>query len=304
MRTAFAKEVTEIANIRNDVVLLSGDIGNRMFDEFKLIANSRFFNCGIAESNMMSVAAGMALCGLRPIIYTITPFTTLRCLEQIKIGTAYHNVPVIIIGTGSGLSYAELGATHHSLDDISLIRSIPDIRVLAPCDSIELKAFLHESLDSDFPTYIRIGKKGEPILNKEHENIQIGKANILKNGDEILIIAIGPIINEALDAANNRQIDPKKVAVVSMGSVKPLDKDFLYDMSKRKFKKWIILEEHSKIGGLGSAIIEWKIDNKIDTPEIIRMAAPDQFIHKLGNQNFVREQIGIDAKSILDKLID
>ncbi len=303
MRTAFAKEVTEIANIRNDVVLLSGDIGNRMFDDFKSKANSRFFNCGIAESNMMSVAAGMALCGLRPIIYTITPFTTLRCLEQIKIGTAYHKVPVIIIGTGSGLSYAELGATHHSLDDISLIRSIPDIRVLAPCDSIELKAFLRQSLDSSCPTYIRIGKKGEPILNKDHENIQIGKANILKNGDEFLIIAIGPIINEALTAANDTQFDPKKVAVVSMGSVKPLDTNFLYDMSKRKFKKWIVLEEHSKIGGLGSAIIEWKIDNKIDTPEIIRMAAPDQFIHKLGNQKFVREQIGIDAKSILDKLI-
>lgn len=303
MRTAFAKEVTEIANIRNDVVLLSGDIGNRMFDDFKLKANSRFFNCGIAESNMMSVAAGMALSGLRPIIYTITPFTTLRCLEQIKIGTAYHKVPVVIIGTGSGLSYAELGATHHSLDDISLIRSIPDIRVLAPCDSIELKAFLHQSLDCNCPTYIRIGKKGEPILNKDHENIQIGKANILKNGDEILIIAIGPIINEALAAANDSQIDPKKVAVVSMGSVKPLDTNFLHDMTKRKFKKWIVLEEHSKIGGLGSAIIEWKIDYKIDTPEIIRMAAPDQFIHKLGNQKFVREQIGIDAKSILEKLI-
>lgn len=304
MRTAFAKEVTQIASIRNDIVLLSGDIGNRMFDEFKLKANSRFFNCGIAESNMMSVAAGMALCGLRPIIYTITPFTTLRCLEQIKIGTAYHKVPVIIIGTGSGLSYAELGATHHSLDDIALIRSIPDIRVLAPCDSNELKAFLNQSLNSNNPTYIRIGKKGEPILSKDIEDIQIGKANVLKNGNDVLIIGIGPILNEALEAANNKNINPKKVSIVSMGSVKPLDKDFLHQISKRNFKKWIILEEHSKIGGLGSAIIEWKEDSKIETPEIIRIAAPDQFIHKLGNQKYVREQIGIDAKSILKHIID
>lgn len=304
MRTAFAKEVTQIASIRNDIVLLSGDIGNRMFDEFKLKANSRFFNCGIAESNMMSVAAGMALCGLRPIIYTITPFTTLRCLEQIKIGTAYHKVPVIIIGTGSGLSYAELGATHHSLDDIALIRSIPDIRVLAPCDSNELKAFLNQSLNSNNPTYIRIGKKGEPILSKDKEDIQIGKANVLKNGNNVLIIGIGPILNEALEAANNKNINPKDVSIVSMGSVKPLDKDFLHQISKRNFKKWIILEEHSKIGGLGSAIIEWKEDSKIETPEIIRIAAPDQFIHKLGNQKYVREQIGIDAKSILKHIID
>ncbi len=303
MRKTFAKEVTDIANIRNDVVLLSGDIGNRMFDEFKLKANSRFFNCGIAESNMMSVAAGMALSGLRPIIYTITPFTTLRCLEQIKIGAAYHQVPVIIIGTGSGLSYAELGATHHSLDDISLIRSIPDIRVLCPCDSKELKAFLYQSLEINYPTYIRIGKKGEPNITQDFENIKIGKANILKNGNEVIIMGIGPIINEALKAANNEKIDSEKVAVVSMGSVKPMDTDFLYKISKKNFKKWIIIEEHSKIGGLGSAIIEWKVDNKIKTPEIIRMAAPDKFIHKLGNQNYVREQIGIDSISILNNII-
>ena len=211
---------------------------------------------------------------------------------------------MIIIGTGSGLSYAELGATHHSLDDIALIRSIPDIRVLAPCDSNELKAFLNQSLYSNNPTYIRIGKKGEPILSKDKEDIQIGKANVLKNGNDVLIIGIGPILNEALEAANNKNINPKKVSIVSMGSVKPLDKDFLHQISKRNFKKWIILEEHSKIGGLGSAIIEWKEDNKIETPEIIRIAAPDQFIHKLGNQKYVREQIGIDAKSILKHIID
>ena len=126
-----------------------------MFDEFKEIAEDRFFNCGIAEGSMMSIAAGLGLSGFRPFVYTITPFITTRCLEQIKIGAAYHKVPVIIIGTGSGLSYAELGATHHSLDDVSVIRSIPDIRVLAPCDSFELKAFLHQSLQSELPTYMR-----------------------------------------------------------------------------------------------------------------------------------------------------
>ena len=303
MRTAFAKEITNIAEMRKDVVLLSGDIGNKMFDDFKLIANSRFFNCGIAESNMMSVASGMALCGLRPIIYTITPFTTIRCLEQIKIGAAYHKVPVIIIGTGSGLSYAELGATHHSLDDVSVIRSIPDIRVLAPCDSSELKAFLHQSLQSEFPTYMRIGKKGEPILTKESSKIEIGKANILKDGNDIIILGIGPILNEALEAANNKNIDREKVSVVSMGSVKPLDTNFLNQINKRKFKKWIILEEHSIIGGLGSSIIEWKIDNKIKTPEIKRMAAPDKFIHNLGNQKYIRKEIGLDSNSILQEII-
>ena len=113
MRDSFAREMTSLASIRKDLTLLSGDIGNRMFDGFKQVAPDRFLNCGIAEANMMSMAAGMALSGLRPVVYTITPFTTTRCLEQIRVGVAYHQSPVVIVGTGSGLSYSELGPTHH-----------------------------------------------------------------------------------------------------------------------------------------------------------------------------------------------
>ena len=119
MRNAFARAMTELAEERDDVCLLSGDIGNRMFDRFKEVAPTRFLNCGIAEGNMMSMAAGMGLGGLRPVVYTITPFNTTRCLEQIRTGVAYHEAPVVIVGTGSGLSYAELGATHHSLEDLA-----------------------------------------------------------------------------------------------------------------------------------------------------------------------------------------
>ena len=122
MRNTFAKVITELAQIDEKIVLLSGDIGNRMFDDFKKVASKRFINCGIAEANMMSVASGLALTGMKPFIYTIAPFTTSRCLEQIKIGAAYHDTHITIIGTGSGLSYAELGPTHHSLEDISIIQ--------------------------------------------------------------------------------------------------------------------------------------------------------------------------------------
>ncbi len=127
VRNAFARVMTELSQERSDVCLLSGDIGNRMFDRYKEVAPTRFLNCGIAEANMMSMAAGMALSGLRPVVYTITPFTTTRCLEQIRTGVAYHEAPVVIVGTGSGLSYAELGATHHSLEDLAILRSIPNL---------------------------------------------------------------------------------------------------------------------------------------------------------------------------------
>ena len=257
MRNTFANVVNELALKDESIVLLSGDIGNKMFDTLKKNCPKQFLNCGIAEANMMSVAAGMALCNLRPIVYTITPFTTIRCLEQIKIGVSYHRAPVIIVGTGSGLSYSELGPTHHSLDDIAILNSIPDINILAPSDSLELANFLKEAIKSPLPTYIRIGKKGEPNLNKSSNEIRIGKANLLKKGKDFIILGIGPILNEALKASellNNFGLD---VAVASMGSVRPLDDEFLKEIKNKYFRKWISLEEHHINGGLGSSIMEW-----------------------------------------------
>ena len=163
MRNAFARVMTELAQERSDVCLLSGDIGNRMFDRYKGVAPTRFLNCGIAEANMMSMAAGMALSGLRPVVYTITPFTTTRCLEQIRTGVAYHEAPVVIVGTGSGLSYAELGATHHSLEDLAILRSIPNLQVCAPADSLELEANCAKPLRKANPPTSASARKENPI---------------------------------------------------------------------------------------------------------------------------------------------
>ena len=163
MRNAFAVEVTKLGLEDPRIVLLTGDIGNKLFDQFKDKNEGCFFNCGIAEANMMGVAAGLALSGLRPIIYTITPFTTTRCYEQIRVDACYHNVPVIIVGTGSGLSYAELGPTHHSCEDLAIMRVLPNMTVLAPADEVELRQCLRTALKLKGPVYIRIGKKGEKI---------------------------------------------------------------------------------------------------------------------------------------------
>ena len=261
MRDSFAQEIKQQAEQNKNVVLLSGDIGNRMFDEYKKVAPNRFINCGIAEANMMSMAAGMALCGLRPVIYTITPFTTTRCLEQIRIGVAYHQAPVVIVGTGSGLSYSELGPTHHSLEDIGIIKCIPNINILTPSDKQELVVQLREALKSNVPSYMRIGKKGEPLLYKDANNLGIGKANLLAEGNNILVIGIGPIISEALEAREILQTKGINIGVATMGSIRPLDKNFLNEIIKQGYKKWITLEEHGINGGLGSTLIEWVSDN-------------------------------------------
>ena len=219
-----------------------------MFDRYKEVAPTRFMNCGIAEANMMSMAAGMGLAGLRPVVYTITPFTTTRCLEQIRTGVAYHEAPVVIVGTGSGLSYAELGVTHHSLEDIAIIRSIPNMRICTPADSLELVAQMRQAIEEGKPTYIRIGKKGEPDLHKAENKLGIGKANLLKEGKKYLLIGIGPIISEGIDASKELADDGINLGVASMGSIKPLDSKFLKQCIENEYNVWITLEEHSKIG--------------------------------------------------------
>ncbi|SVA83334.1 uncharacterized protein METZ01_LOCUS136188 [marine metagenome] len=267
-----------------------------MFEEFKRLAPGRFLNCGVAETNMMSVAAGMALSGLRPVVYTITPFTTVRVLEQLRVDVCYHEAPVVIVGTGSGLSYAELGPTHHSLEDIAITRCLPGLNVLAPADSHELIAFLNEALESPSPTYIRIGKRGEPVLDPEGASPRIGIARTLRDGEDIAILCIGPITSEALRAAEMITADGPRVEVISMGTVKPLDVDFL-DALARRCDRWITLEEHGLIGGLGSAVLEWLAGTR-HAVQLTRIGVPDAFIHELGDQAFVRSSLGLDAPSI------
>ena len=166
MRNAFAKYITALAQEDERVVLLSGDIGNRLFDDFKAKCPGRFFNCGVAEAKLVGMAAGMALSGLRPVCYTITPFLTYRCMEQIRIDVCYHHVPVIIVGTGAGLSYASLGATHHSCEEMGMLRLLPGMTVIAPADDAEVRGALKAVMQSPDPAYIRIGKKANRAFTR------------------------------------------------------------------------------------------------------------------------------------------
>tara|TARA_B100000700_G_scaffold123188_1_gene137882 strand:- start:867 stop:1793 length:927 start_codon:yes stop_codon:yes gene_type:complete len=306
MRSLFAKKLTDMAKVNENIVLLSGDIGNRMFDEFKNIASDRFINCGIAESNMMSTAAGLALSGLRPFVYTITPFLTIRCLEQIKIGVAYHKAPVVIVGTGSGLSYGELGPTHHSLDDLSLLGSIPDIRILAPCDPNELSSQLEQSLNYNGPTYIRIGKKGEPNLYSPESEYQIGKANIIKEGHDTTLLGIGPVLGEAAKASEMLAQQSISLKLVSMGSYRPLDESFLSNLLTNNFiSTWFTLEEHCINNGFGSSIARWLELNDLKRRiRLIRIGTPNEFIHNLGNQEFLRDAYGLSSEGIAKTVIN
>ena len=296
MRNAFAKEITRLAAADERVVLLSGDIGNNLFEDLKQVGERHFLNCGIAEANMIGVAAGMAMSGLRPIVYTITPFTTTRCFEQIRVDLCYHEAPVTIVGTGSGLSYAELGPTHHSLEDIAILRSLPGMTVMAPCDIREMQAGLRAALRHDGPVYIRIGKKGEPNIHAADIDLTIGKAIELQAGHDIELLATGVIMPEALKAAEILSERGLSVGVASFPSVKPLDTAYLEDVTKRS-KLLVTIEEHGRIGGFGSAVAEWRAGRR-NGPPLLMLGASDEFLHVIGDQNFARDIYGLTAEKI------
>ncbi len=303
MRNAFAQEIKEQAAINDKIVLLSGDIGNRLFDPYKELFADRFFNCGVAEANMTSMAAGMALNGLQPITYTITPFNTSRCYEQIKIDICYHNLPVIVVGVGAGLSYAGLGATHHSFEDIAIMRVLPNMHIMCPSDAIEVKLCLQEALALKKPVYIRLGKKNEPIVHKDEPDLEIGKGIIVKEGNQVCLIGCGnilPVVVEAGQALEKLGISTK---VVSMHTVKPLDTRLLRQVFS-KFETVCTIEEHSLIGGFGSAVAEWVIDNAVPVKNFFRFGIKDAFTKKSGNQENARKINGLTKDDIVHRIMN
>jgi len=297
MRNAFADEITRLGREDPRVVLLSGDIGNKLFDKFKEQAPGGFFNCGVAEANMMGVAAGMALSGLRPVVYTITPFTTTRCFEQIRVDVCYHKAPVIIVGTGSGLSYADLGPTHHSCEDLAILRTLPEMTVLAPGDSLELRAGLRAALKHDGPVYMRIGKKGEPQIHPREPDFQLGRALTIQQGTDVCLLATGVMLATAMQAAKLLAEQRISARVESFPTVKPLDTARLVELFGR-YGVVAVIEEHGRIGGLGGAIAEWLATQEAPRARLLSFGTADEFMHEVGTTEYARKRFGLTAENI------
>jgi transketolase len=303
MRNAFADEITRIASMDERLILLSGDIGNRLFEEYKNAFPNRFLNCGVAEANMTGVAAGLAMNGLRPITYTIAPFATTRCFEQIRDDICYHNLPVIIIGIGSGLGYAELGATHQSLEDIAILRALPNMTVLCPADPQETRLALRAALNMDGPVYLRLGKKGEKPVHEKNTNYQIGHAMPLRLGSDCALLSTGVIAPLALEVANSLADQNITTKVIHFPSVKPLDNKTLVHCVQ-KYQLIATIEEHSRIGGFGSAVAEWLSDYGAHTTTLLRYGTQDKFFCEAGGTLYARWRHGLSENIISDDIAD
>jgi transketolase len=302
MRNAFAAAITRLGEADPNLIMLAGDIGNRLFDSFKDRHPLRFYNCGVAEANMTGVAAGLAASGLRPITYTITPFNTLRCLEQIRLDICYPNLPVIVVGTGSGLSYAGLGATHHSMEDIAVLRTLPNMHVVCPADPVEVGLAVEDALRLGRPTYIRLGKKGEPVIHSVPPTFTIGRGIELRAGGDVAILSVGNMLAVALQTADDLQAQGISAQVVSMHTVKPLDHALLSAAFTDK-KAVVVLEEHGLTGGAGSAVLEWGNAQEVDLRKLLCIGGPDRFLSGCGGQRQARASLGLTAADIVPRIL-
>ena len=298
MRNRFAKKILDCATLDSRIILLSGDIGNKLFDPFKTQHEDRFINCGVAEQNMTGVAAGLAMQGFLPITYTIAPFCTTRCLEQIRIDIAYHNLPVTVVSVGAGLSYASLGPTHHACEDIAFLRSIPNMRIFCPSTPLELEAILTYVFENPAPTYIRMGKKGEEEFHSKKINSDnITQPQQISEGNQVCLIAAGTIINEVIKAQKDLRSSGINAALYSLPLVKPLPITALQKIFSN-YSYVGVIEEHSLIGGVSSAIAELVADEQLPAKKLIRFGTQDRFFEQAGNQQFARCEMGISSKDI------
>ena len=254
-REAYGQVLKELAE-NKDIVVLDADLGKATKSiSFKEVAPDRFFDMGIAEGDMIGTAAGLATCGKIPFASTFAIFAAGRGYEQIRNSVAYPNLNVKIAATHAGVTVGEDGGSHQAIEDISLMRGIPNMVVLNPADALEARQAILASIDYNGPVYIRLGRAATPDVNSENYKFEIGKGTVLREGKDVSIIACGIMVNEALLAQEKLQEEGISARVINMSSIKPIDKDLILESAKET-NAIVTVEEHSIIGGLGSAVSE------------------------------------------------
>lgn len=296
MRNAFSDTLVAAAMVDPKVLLLTGDHGYALFDPFRKACPNQYINCGVAEQNMVGVAAGLAKAGFKPVVYGLAAFVPIRVLEQIKIDVCYENLPVILIGDGAGLVYSHLGTSHQSTEDIACTRAIPSLTVLSPADRFEMTATMRMALQLKSPVYLRMGKSDRGDVHTGPVWIQPGDMlQVCKSTQRIAMLATGSMVKTAMEIAESH-IDAE---VWSVPSVKPLSARQLTALVGRV--DWLItLEEHSVMGGLGSAVAE--ATATIRPLPICRIGVEDRFSASCGTWDHLLRERRIDCQSIRDRI--
>jgi transketolase len=301
MRTTFFKTLFKKAKKDKNIMLVTGDTGFSVFESFIETLPAQYLNAGIAEQNMTGVVAGIALEGKIPVMYGIIPFVTMRNFEQIRNDICYQNLNVKIVGVAAGFSYGPYGHTHHSLEDIGILRTLGNLVVLCPGDPVEVRLAVNAALKYKGPVYIRLGKAGEPVVHKKTPKFTIGKGILIEEGKDITIFATSTMLYRGLEVTEELKKKKLSVRFISMPTIKPIDEEIIID-SARKTKALFTLEEHVIHNGLGSAVAEVLAENSF-SGKFKRFGVPVRFTKTVGYQEHMRKANGLTTKQIVQSIL-
>ena len=297
MRDTFVKTLIEMAKQDKSIELVTGDLGFGVLKPFWEQLPDQFTNAGIAEQNMIALAAGMAMEGKNVFVYSIGNFPTMRCLEQIRNDCAYHKANVKIICVGAGLSYGPLGMSHQATEDIAIMRALPDVVVLSPGDKYEAEACTRALAEYHGTAYFRLGRGGERLIPGEIGAFRIGKARCVYEGERVALFSTGTLYDEVETAWNILSRKGCRPALYTFPTIKPVDRETIEAVS-RNFELIVTCEEHQANGGFGSAVAEVMAEMKTKRASLMRMAFRDEYASLVGSQKYLRSQYGIDGQSI------
>lgn len=300
MRTAFVETIKRLAKKDRNLWLLTGDLGFSVLEDFASKYPNQYLNMGVSEQNMVGAAAGLALSGKTVFAYSIIPFITLRPLEHVRNDICMQNANVKLVGVGSGFSYGQLGPTHHSIEDVAVMRSLPNMVVVCPGDPWEVEEATKAVCKIKGPAYLRIGKKGEPELHNKKSRFKLGKGIIMQEGKDVTIIACGSMLESAVLTSNVLTKSGLTVRLISMHTVKPLDEQLVAE-SALKTGAVFTMEEHSIIGGLGSAVSQLLAENGIKC-DFHSFGVDDKFTKLAGSQDYLKEVNGLSVKSVVKSI--
>ncbi len=294
--------VYELAKRDRRVFFIGSDLGVGVLQAFKEEMPERFFMEGVSEANIVGVAAGLALEGKIPYVNTIATFLTRRCFEQIVLDVCLHNVPVRLIGNGGGYVYAPLGPTHLATDDMAILRTIPNMTIVAPADADEMRRLMPLTLDLDGPLYIRLAKGYDPVVTNDGSRFEIGKAIHMREGRDVLLVTTGICLRLALEASDRLSEQGIEAAILHMHTVKPLDTEALLQHAADT-PSVVTIEEHTVVGGLGSAVAEVLMENTATaTRRFHRIGIPDQFAEEYGTQVSLMARYQVTSQRIVDQV--
>jgi transketolase len=300
MRAAFSEALVRLAKADPNVLLLTGDHGYALFDDFRKECPAQYINAGIAEQNMVGMASGLARAGFRPFLYGLSAFIPVRVLEQIKLDVAHDNLPVIFIGDGAGFVYSHLGTSHQSTEDIACTRAIPGLSVYSPADRFEVTACMESAYQSKSPVYLRMGKSFCGDVHASVPQVKNGDLLSVKSGTsaDISFIATGALVRMAMDIAAASYPD---AAVWSAPFIKPINTGQVTTICQQS-NVIVVLEEHSVLGGLGSVIAE--IASEFAPVRILRIGVRDRFSHYCGSYEYLLKEHGLDRVAIEQRICE